>query len=281
MNREELGASLNLKIELIPEGRPNRHGAPIIPSKITVHNTSNTSSGADADAHSNFVRYKGYYELNGRKNWVSWHYTVDDRQVVKQLPINEKAIHSNRTANATSIAIEICMHREIDQDVADDRAARLVAILCYDLRLKTSDVVTHKFWTGKNCPQLLLAKWDSFITKVQTYLDSISSTETSDDSVLRILSFDLSKVELTDTMCWEDQSIRVIAKSRYKTMAQVAINWCICKGTIPIPGAKNLQQAQQNVGAMSWRLDSGEVAELDKEAAKVKKAMVQNPFQSK
>ena len=63
-------------------------------------------------------------------------------------------------------------------------------------------------------------------------------------------------------------------------MAQVAINWCICKGTIPIPGAKNLQQAQQNVGAMSWRLDSGEVAELDKEAAKVKKAMVQNPFQS-
>ncbi len=71
-----------------------------------------------------------------------------------------------------------------------------------------------------------------------------------------------------------------IAKSRYKTMAQVAINWCICKGTIPIPGAKNLQQAQQNVGAMSWRLDSGEVAELDKEAAKVKKAMVQNPFQS-
>ncbi len=72
----------------------------------------------------------------------------------------------------------------------------------------------------------------------------------------------------------------MIAKSRYKTMAQVAINWCICKGTIPIPGAKNLQQAQQNVGAMSWRLDSGEVAELDKEAAKVKKAMVQNPFQS-
>ena len=72
-----------------------------------------------------------------------------------------------------------------------------------------------------------------------------------------------------------------IAKSRYKTMAQVAINWCICKGTIPIPGAKNLQQAQQNVCAISWRLDSGEVAELDKEAAKVKKAMVQNPFQSK
>lgn len=77
------------------------------------------------------------------------------------------------------------------------------------------------------------------------------------------------------------QCLEAIAQSRNKTMAQVAINWCICKGTIPIPGAKNPEQAQQNIGAMGWYLDSGEVTELDKEAAKVKKTMVQNPFQSK
>jgi pyridoxine 4-dehydrogenase len=77
------------------------------------------------------------------------------------------------------------------------------------------------------------------------------------------------------------QCLKTIAQSRDKTMAQVAINWCICKGTIPIPGAKNLSQAQQNLGAIGWYLDDGEVTELDKEAAKVKKAMVQNPFQSK
>ena len=77
------------------------------------------------------------------------------------------------------------------------------------------------------------------------------------------------------------QCLSAIADSRGKTIAQVAINWCICKGTIPIPGAKNLQQAQQNIDATGWHLDSGEVAELDKEAAKVTKAMVQNPFQSK
>lgn len=77
------------------------------------------------------------------------------------------------------------------------------------------------------------------------------------------------------------QCLDAIAQSRNKTMAQVAINWCICKGTIPIPGAKNPEQAQQNIGATGWYLDSGEVAELDKEAARVKKTMVQNPFQSK
>ena len=72
-----------------------------------------------------------------------------------------------------------------------------------------------------------------------------------------------------------------IAKSRNKTMAQIAINWCICKGAMPIPGAKNLQQAEQNIGSIGWYLDAGEVAELDKEAVKVSKKMVQNPFQSR
>ncbi|GAB4238155.1 MAG: aldo/keto reductase [Stanieria sp.] len=75
--------------------------------------------------------------------------------------------------------------------------------------------------------------------------------------------------------------LAAIAKSKNKTMSQVAINWCICKGAIPIPGAKNLQQAQENLGALGWYLDAGEVEELDKAAASVDKAMVQNIFQSK
>jgi pyridoxine 4-dehydrogenase len=74
--------------------------------------------------------------------------------------------------------------------------------------------------------------------------------------------------------------LEAIAKSRYKTMSQVALNWCICKGTIPIPGAKNLRQAQENLGALGWQLDYGEVAELDQAAAQVEKPMVQNIFQS-
>ena len=75
--------------------------------------------------------------------------------------------------------------------------------------------------------------------------------------------------------------LAAVAKSRNKTMAQVAINWCISKGTIPIPGAKNPEQAQQNLGAIGWQLDAGEVTELDRAAAKVKKPMVQNIFQTK
>ena len=51
--------------------------------------------------------------------------------------------------------------------------------------------------------------------------------------------------------------------------AQVAINWTICKGTLPIPGAKNAQQAAQNAGALGWRLTGDEIAELDHLSAKL------------
>jgi pyridoxine 4-dehydrogenase len=75
--------------------------------------------------------------------------------------------------------------------------------------------------------------------------------------------------------------LEVIAQAKNKTISQVALNWCICKGTIPIPGAKNVRQAEDNLGALGWSLDSGEIAELDKIAAGLDKKMVQNIFQTK
>ncbi|HAV78890.1 MAG TPA: 2,5-didehydrogluconate reductase [Anaerolineae bacterium] len=48
-----------------------------------------------------------------------------------------------------------------------------------------------------------------------------------------------------------------------KANAQVALNWTICKGTLPIPGAKNVAQAQENAGALGWKLTDDEVAKLD------------------
>ena len=52
-----------------------------------------------------------------------------------------------------------------------------------------------------------------------------------------------------------------------KTPSQVALNWLICKGTVPIPGAKNARQAQENAAALGWRLTEGDVAELDEASA--------------
>jgi pyridoxine 4-dehydrogenase len=48
------------------------------------------------------------------------------------------------------------------------------------------------------------------------------------------------------------------------TVAQVAINWCIAKGTIPIPGARTLRQVKSNYGSLDWKMNDEEVKFLDK-----------------
>jgi aryl-alcohol dehydrogenase-like predicted oxidoreductase len=48
-----------------------------------------------------------------------------------------------------------------------------------------------------------------------------------------------------------------------KTNSQIALNWVICKGALPIPGAKNVEQAQENSGALGWKLTEEEVVRLD------------------
>lgn len=54
-------------------------------------------------------------------------------------------------------------------------------------------------------------------------------------------------------------------------MVQVALNWLIAQdNVIPIPGAKNAEQAQEFGGALGWRLTSDEVNELRGLASKSK-----------
>jgi aryl-alcohol dehydrogenase-like predicted oxidoreductase len=48
-----------------------------------------------------------------------------------------------------------------------------------------------------------------------------------------------------------------------KTVSQVSLNWLICKGALPIPGAKNATQARENAGGLGWKLTDEETAKLD------------------
>ena len=55
-------------------------------------------------------------------------------------------------------------------------------------------------------------------------------------------------------------STRRLSSCGGATLSQVAINWCVAKGTTPIPGARNLRQLKANLGALSWRLDAASAA---------------------
>ncbi len=58
--------------------------------------------------------------------------------------------------------------------------------------------------------------------------------------------------------------LKDIAAKYDKTPAQVALNWLISQSNvIPIPGAKNARQAQENAGALGWQLTNGEVEQLE------------------
>lgn len=57
--------------------------------------------------------------------------------------------------------------------------------------------------------------------------------------------------------------MEAVAKQRNKSLSQVALNYVICKGAIPIPGARSRAQCLDNAGALGWRLNDFEVAMLE------------------
>ena len=59
-------------------------------------------------------------------------------------------------------------------------------------------------------------------------------------------------------------ALQKLGETYQKTPAQVALNWLMTQGAIPIPGAKNAKQAQQNAGALGWQLDSQDSQDLDR-----------------
>jgi aryl-alcohol dehydrogenase-like predicted oxidoreductase len=57
--------------------------------------------------------------------------------------------------------------------------------------------------------------------------------------------------------------LRQLGETYERTPAQVALNWLIARGVVPIPGAKTAHQAKQNAGALGWSLSTEDVAQLE------------------
>ena len=59
-------------------------------------------------------------------------------------------------------------------------------------------------------------------------------------------------------------ALQSIGDAHGRTQVQVALNWLISKGNVvPIPGAKNAKQAEQNAGALGWEMTSTECEQLN------------------
>lgn len=58
--------------------------------------------------------------------------------------------------------------------------------------------------------------------------------------------------------------LRQLGEKYDRTPAQVALNWLITQGVVPIPGAKTAQQAKQNAGALGWSLSEDDFSHLER-----------------
>lgn len=83
-----------------------------------------------------------------------------------------------------------------------------------------------------------------------------------------------------------EQVDRIVAELRRigdahdaRTPSQVALRWIIQKGAVPIPGAKNADQARQNAGALGWSLTTDDMAALDAVALEGTRTLQQRIWQ--
>lgn len=159
---------------LLPKGRAyGRPGYGMTPTSITIHNTSNEQVGADAEAHANFLEAgRGY----------SWHFSSDHDSIVQHLPTNEQGWHTGTNAgNTTSIGIEVCEYPNTadgraKQAKATDNAAWLAAKLTRE-NPSIKRVVTHKSWSGKNCPRDILTNWYGFLALVKSHQSATAEVD--------------------------------------------------------------------------------------------------------
>ena len=141
---------------------------------IVVHNTDN-----DATAE-NEVAY-----MIRNKNQVSFHYAVDDQEVVQGVPINRNTWHAgdgNGEGNRKGISIEICYSKSGGTrfDQAEKNAAHFIATLLRERGWSIEKVKKHQDFRNKYCPHRTLDKgWNGFLQMIKSYLNDIPVTSSS------------------------------------------------------------------------------------------------------
>jgi aryl-alcohol dehydrogenase-like predicted oxidoreductase len=90
-------------------------------------------------------------------------------------------------------------------------------------------------------------------------------------------SFSAHPMEQVDAIVAE---LRLIGEAHEgRTPSQVALAWLIAQGAVPIPGAKNRAQAEQNAGALGWQMTDDEQARLDAASLFGKRGVAQRVWQ--
>lgn len=163
--------------DYIPKSKSKRPGVKMTPTSITVHNTANPSSTARNE--------RGWLTNPLNKNSASWHICIDEKEVIEAIPLDEIAYHAGtEEGNYSSIGIELC--ESGDREKVWNNAVTLIADMLYKRGWGIGKVRTHKSWSGKNCPRLILPRWDEFIGDIEKELLKLNGVKEPEKVVATI-----------------------------------------------------------------------------------------------
>lgn len=185
---------------------------------ITFHNTANDASAQDE------VSY-----MIGNNAQISFHYAVDDEEVVQGLPINRNAWHTGDggigEGNRKSIGVEVCYSKSGGDKYrkAEALAIKFIAQLLYERNWGIDRVRTHKSWTEigvkkgyssyvKNCPHRVLdeGRWQQVLNAIEAELNNLKGD---------------SKPVVKQAEPKKESAPKPVAKKKYVVLPASATSW--------------------------------------------------------
>jgi N-acetylmuramoyl-L-alanine amidase len=138
---------------------------------ITIHNTAN-----DASAE-NEVQY-----MIANSKEVSFHYAVDEKEVIQGISNTRNAWHAgdgaNGKGNRKSLSVEICYSKSGGDRYkkAEALSIKFVAQLLHERKWGINRVKKHEDWSGKHCPHRILdeGRWQEVLSAIDVELKRLN-----------------------------------------------------------------------------------------------------------
>ena len=166
---------VNIIKKLVPESKYGiKCPYSMTPTRIVVHNTANDASARNEIAYMTNNDYE-----------TSFHYAVDDKEIVQGLPLDRNGWHSsdgNGKGNREGIAIEICYSKSGgDRFIkAEENAVDLIVYLLKKYNWGIDRVTKHQDYCGTYCPHRTLDMgWNRFINMIKAKLEDNSQISTN------------------------------------------------------------------------------------------------------
>ena len=226
----------------------------MIPEFIVVHNTANNASARDEVAY-----------MCKNNNQVSFHYAIDDKEIVQGIPEDRNAWHAgdgaNGKGNRKGIAIEICYSKSGGKkfEDAEKLAAKFIAYKLKEKGWGIDKVKKHQDFSGKYCPHRTLDMgWQRFLNMVQAELDALKKEE----NVMFRVQVGAFKVranadKLADELRKKGYDAIVVADktdSQNKDVIQLEYKGAVKKGTKG-EYVKELQRVLKDLGYYKDKID--------------------------